>query len=158
MKDIRNIFIDEIKKTFKQDLDWNAVLDKKSVNMVWINVIPIILSTIFFHNSVLFLTTIMISLISILFGLGSLFVTRFAWPYGHEAFFKEDGEYNEDVVNQFLYSDVNNFKEHLVESYLNSIKENLVKLNRKAKYIKYSQYTFGLSVVLLILSLVVINI
>jgi hypothetical protein len=168
---INKDFLTELKYTFEQGVNWKNSLDSKATNMITVSsavttfliaLVTFLFSRISINYSyypiiILFLlVAIVFAIIAILCFIRSYSIKIYGFPLGHEAFFKSNGEYNDEQIDEFLSYSKADFNEHLVRQYLACMKTNWDSNENKAKSIKRGQYCYigSIIVIVIILSIV----
>jgi hypothetical protein len=163
-------FLHELKYTFEQGITWKNSLDNKANNMITmssaittflITLVTFLFSRISIGQSfypiiiLMLLVAIISAIVAILYFIRSYSIKNYCFPLGHEAFFR-NGEYNEEQMNNFLSYSNKEFKEHMIEEYLECMKTNSANINDKSVKIKCGQYFYLCSIIAIVIILVII--
>ena len=171
-------FIQEIKSHFDREVEARTTLDNKANTMITTSNAIITLAvgsgtffvTIVQPKNDFYAISIIIpflgitfAILSIVFFISSYTIKEYTYPMRHKPFFhdKGNGNYNQQAVDEFLneYTKVQ-FKKHIAEMYLKSIKSHFIINRTKARSFRLGHYFFFgniLTVIVLIAYLLAIS-
>jgi hypothetical protein len=155
-----NGFLEELKSQFDRDLEIRKNHDSKITSLITMSssVVTVLIGIGTFLVShivpkdYVFGVTLWILGLGILTAIGCIILLiisyslrKYTFPMGHEQFFNKE-EYDHEMIQRFRNASTERFTELMTEEYLASIKDASNVNSDKARYIKYGQIAFLISI------------
>jgi len=163
-------FFEELKSQFERQMDTKQRLDTKATDVMRISATIatlLVAISIFMFGQLQNYDYLTVALI--LFGVGFVsfiysiigavlaHVTRdYTYPMGHQVFFDENNELDNNVVNLFRESTDDQFYERMIEEYLFCIRANSIENSFKSRFINQSHRFFLLGIIVLLGLLIIV--
>lgn len=105
--------------------------------------------SILVSGSLFLLSEVILTTCAIRFAINAYKLREYMYPMVHTAFFRPEGTYNEEMVQRFVAVSEKDFQLHMIEQYLNSIRNNNRANGDKAVLVNTAQrlYLLALSMI-----------